>query len=69
VNLHRLTVARSIRWQLVNWPNTPYAQMSAEAIGTSGMIPSDRMSSTSAAAAAAPTRPPLAPLRISAEYV
>ena len=58
-----------MRSAFANCPATPYAQMSAEATGTSGETRSARMSSTSAHAALAPTLPPLAPARISAEYV
>ena len=43
--------------------------MSADAIGISGLIPSFRISVTSATPAAAPVRPPLAPARINALYV
>ena len=63
------SAASSMRSALWNWPSTPYAQMSAEATGTSGTSRSPRMSSTSSAAALAPTLPPFAPARISAEYV
>ena len=50
-------------------PATPYAQMSADAMGTPGEMPSSRMSSTNAAAAFAPTLPPLAAPRMSAGIV
>ena len=61
------STALSMRSAFANCPAMPYAQMSAEATGTSGEKRSARMSSTSAHAALAPTLPPLAPARISAE--